>query len=138
MDSMAGPIDPYDDPADSPNVRIVKRVYATLREEGVEAAVERLLSQAHADFELRPYVGAGRVLRGAEEVREFFRAQLAAGTILTLRPASFEEQRDQVVVQGSVRVARATGGFAESQIKWTYRFREGRLEEAYWSPRQGS
>jgi ketosteroid isomerase-like protein len=138
MASVAGPIDPHDDAADSPNVRIVKQVYDTLEEEGVEAGIEVMLSQAHPDFEFRPYLGAGRVLRGAEEVRAFFREQLAAGTSLTLRPASFEESGDEVVVQGSVRVVRPTGGFSESQITWTYRFRDGLLQEAHWSPRQGS
>jgi ketosteroid isomerase-like protein len=136
--AMAGPIDPYDDPADSHNLRVVKQVYDTIQEEGVEAGVERLLSEAHPDFEFRPYVAAGRVLRGADEVRAFFREQLEAGTSLTLRPASFEEHEDEVVVNGSVRVARPEGGFSESQITWTYRFREGRLAEAHWSPRQGS
>jgi ketosteroid isomerase-like protein len=137
MDSMAGPIDPHDDPADSHNVRIVKQVYDTLQEEGVEAGIERMLSEAHTDFEFRPYLAADRVLRGAEEVRAFFREQLATGTTLTLRPSSFEGAGDEVVVQGSVRVVRPAGGFSESQITWTYCFRDGRLAEAHWSPRQG-
>jgi hypothetical protein len=131
---MAGPIDP----PDSHNVRVVKQVYDTLQDEGVEAGIELMLSEAHDDFEFRPYVAAGQVLRGAEEVRAFFHEQLAAGTTLTLRPASFEEHDDEVVVKGSVRVARPGEGFSESQITWTYRFREGRLQEAHWSPRQGS
>jgi ketosteroid isomerase-like protein len=136
--AMAGPIDPHDDPADSHNLRVVKQVYDTIQEQGVEAGIERMLSEAHEDFEFRPYVAAGRVLRGAGEVRAFFREQREAGTTLALRPASFEEHGDEVVVQGSVRVTRPGGGFSESQITWTYRFREGRLEEAHWSPRQGS
>ena len=134
---MAGPIDPSDS-ADSHNVRVVKQVYDALKEDGVEAAVERMLSEAHADFEFRPYVAGGQVLRGAEEVRAFFHDQLAAGITLTLRPASFEEHENEVVVKGSVRVARPASGLSESQITWTYRFREGRLAEAHWSPRQGS
>jgi ketosteroid isomerase-like protein len=138
MHAMAGPIDPLDDPADPPNVRVVKQIYDTLEEEGVEAGIDRMLSHAHPDFEFRPYVAGGRALRGADEVRAFFRKQLEAGTTLTLRPSSFEEHGDTVVVRGSLRVARPGGGLAESQITWTYRFREGRLAEAYWSPRQGS
>jgi hypothetical protein len=138
MDSMAGPVEPHEDPADSRNVRVVKEIYDVAAEEGVEAGVERMLGHAHAHFEFRPYLAAGRVLRGAEEVRAFFREQLAAGTTLTLRPATFEEADDEVVVQGSVRVARPAAGFSESQITWTYRFRKGRLVEAHWSPRQGS
>jgi hypothetical protein len=135
---MAGPIDQYDDPADSHNLRVVKQVYDTLQEQGVEAGIERMLSEAHEDFEFRPYVAAGRVLRGAGEVRAFFREQLEAGTTVRLRPASFEDHDGEVVVQGSLRVTRSEGGFSESQITWTYRFREGRLVEAHWSPRQAS
>lgn len=134
MDSVAGPHEPPH--ADSHNVSVVKEVYDTLQEEGVEAGIERMLAQAHPDFEFSPYLGAGRVLRGADEVRAFFREQLAAGTSVTLRPASFEEASDEVVVKGSVRVVRPAGGFSESQITWTYRFREGRLAAAHWSPRQ--
>jgi hypothetical protein len=33
---------------------------------------------------------------------------------------------------------RPTGGFAESQISWTYRFRDGRLQEARGGPRRAA
>jgi mutator family transposase len=84
-------------------------------EDGVEAAVERLLSHAHAYIELVPYVGNGRVLHGADEIRAFFREQAASGTDLTVWPTSFEERGDDVIVNGSLRVTRPSGGFAESQ-----------------------
>jgi hypothetical protein len=38
-------------------------------------------------------------------------------------------------VHGSLRVVRPTAGFAESQVTWTYRFRDGLLQEAGWGPR---
>jgi len=41
-----------------------------------------------------------------------------------------------VIVNGTMRVARPGGGFSESQISWTYRFHDGRLAEASWSPRR--
>jgi hypothetical protein len=41
-----------------------------------------------------------------------------------------------VIVNGTMRVARPGGGFSESQISWTYRFDDGRLAEASWSPRR--
>ena len=104
----------------------------------MEAGVERLLSRAHEHTEFRPYSAAGRVLRGPEQVRTFFSEQLAAGTAMMLRPASFEECGDEVVVNGSLRVVRPAGGFSESQIRWIYRFRDGRLEEASWSPRDAA
>jgi hypothetical protein len=123
---------------DSPNVHVLKEALEALRERGLEAGIESLLIHAHADFEFSPYLAAGRVLRGADEVRAFFREQHAAGTALTLRATSFEEHGDEVVVNGSVRVGRPSGGFSESQITWTYRFRDGLLEEAHWAPRQAA
>jgi ketosteroid isomerase-like protein len=137
MDSMAGPVEPRNGDADSLNVLVVKRAFDALEEEGLEAAVESLLSHAHPDVEFRPFVAGGRVLRGPDEVRAFFREQLADGTALSPKPMSFEERGDDVVVNGSLRVVRPTGGFAESQISWTYRFRDGLLQEAGWGPRSG-
>jgi hypothetical protein len=119
-------------------VHVLKEAFEALREQGLEAGIESLLIHAHADFEFSPYLAAGRVLRGADEVRAFFREQHAAGTSVMMRAASFEEEGDEVLVNGSVRVLRAQGGFAESQISWTYRFRDGLLEAAHWAPRQAA
>jgi ketosteroid isomerase-like protein len=138
MNSMAGPVEPQPDLADSPNLRVVKDALELLDEGSLEAAVEHLLSHAHADVEFCPYVGQGRVLRGPDEVRTFFRGQVEAGTSLVLRPSSFEDCGNEVVVNGSLRVMRSSGGFAESQLSWTYRFRDGRLQEARWGPRRAA
>ena len=138
MDSMAGPVEPGLDHADSPNVRVVKDTFDVLSEGGLEAAIEHLLSHSHDDVEFAPYVGAGVVLRGPDEVRAFYRGQIEAGTVLTARPSSIEESGDEVFVNGSLRVLRSTGGFAESQISWTYRFRDGRLQEARGGPRRAA
>jgi ketosteroid isomerase-like protein len=138
MDSMAGPVEPGLDRADSPNVQVVKETFEVLGEGGVEAAVEHLLRHSHDDVELAPYVGAGVVLRGPDEVRAFFRGQIEAGTVMTARPTSIEECGDEVVVNGSLRVVRSAGGFAESQISWTYRFRDGLLQEARGGPRRAA
>jgi ketosteroid isomerase-like protein len=138
MDSVAGPVEPGLDRADSPNVRIVKGAFEALDESGLEAAIEHLLNHAYADVEFHPYVGAGRVLRGPDEVRAFYRGQIEAGTVYTARPSSIEECGDEVVVNGSLRVLRSTGGFAESQITWTYRFRDGRLQGVRGGPRQAA
>ena len=136
MDSMAGPVEPGLEHADSPNVRIVKGAFEVLDEGGLEAAVEHLLSHAHPDVQFSPYIAGGQVLHGPAEVRAFYRAQIETGTALVPRPLTFEECGDDVVVDGSLRVVRATGGFAESQISWTYRFRDGRLQEARGGPRR--
>jgi ketosteroid isomerase-like protein len=138
MDSMAGPVEPGLDHADSLNVRVVKDTFEVLSEGGMEAAIEHLLTHSHDDVEFAPYVGAGLVLRGRDEVRAFYRGQVESGTVMTARPTSIEECGDEVVVNGSLRIVRATGGFAESQISWTYRFRDGRLQEARGGPRRAA
>lgn len=135
MDSVAGPIALHTQAADSPNMRVVKEAFRAFTEDGVEAGVEALLRHAHRRTEFRPYSAAGDVLRGPDEVRAFFRERMAEGQQMTLRPASFEEAGDEVAVNGSLRMVRPGGGFSESQIRWTYRFRAGVLEEARWGPR---
>jgi ketosteroid isomerase-like protein len=138
MDSMAGPVEQGLEYADSPKVRIVKGAFEALDEGGLEAAVEHLLSHAHADVEFSPYVAAGQVLRGADEVRAFYRVQIDSGTVYMARLSSIEESADSVVANGSLRVLQSTGGFAESQISWTYRFRDGLIQTAGGGPRQAA
>ena len=57
---------------------------------------------------------------------------------MSLNPTSFHEDGDEVVVHGSIRVARPTGGFSEAQISWIYRFRDRAAGGAGWSPRQST
>jgi ketosteroid isomerase-like protein len=117
---------------------LVKEAFRASTEDGVEAGMERLLSRAHEATEFRPYVAEGRVLRGPDEVRAFFSRQRSEGRSLTATPSTFEERGDEIVVIGSLRVARPAGGFAEAQVKWIYRFRDGRLDEASWVPANGA
>ncbi len=133
---MAGPVEPRADLADSPNLRVVMDAFERLDEDGLAAAIEHMLDHARADVEFLPYVGAGKVLRGPDQVRAFYRGQLEAGMSLVARPSSYEDRGDEVFVNGSLRVVQPTGGFAERQLSWTYRFREGRLQEARWGPRR--
>jgi ketosteroid isomerase-like protein len=136
MDSLLGRAAPRPGETDSPNLQVIKEVYRAVVEEGVEAGVESLVAHAHADFQFRPYTSGDRVLRGPDEILAFFRDRLAEGTSMTIRPHSFQELGDEVVVDGAIRLARPGGGFAETQLSWTYRFRDGRLTEAHWGPRQ--
>lgn len=79
------------------------------------------------------------MLRGCDEVRRYYAEAIEAGTDMKLKPTSFHEcGDDEVVVHGSIRVARPTGGFSEAQISWTYTFRDGRLAAAGWGPRQAA
>lgn len=136
MDSLAAPAAPKNGRADSPNLELIKDAFRTSVDDGFEAGLEALLRVAHADCEFRPYIASDRVLRGHDEIRRYYGEAIAAGTQMRLNPTAFHDEGDEVVVDGSIRVARPTGGFSESQIRWVYRFREGRLAEAGWSPRQ--
>jgi len=134
MDSHStnGPVNGH---VDSANLESIKAAFRITVDEGFVAGLEALLAIAHEDCEFRPYT-ADRVLHGHEEIREFYRQAAEEGTDMRLRAARFREVGDRVVVDGSMRVVRPSGGFSESQISWTYRFRAGRLAEAGWGPRR--
>jgi len=136
MKSLAARPAPQNGVAESPNLQAIKQAFRASTDEGFEAGLEALLSQAHEDCEFRPYIADGRVLRGHDEVRRYYGEAIAAGSQMRLNPTSFHESGDEIVVHGSIRVARPSGGFAETQISWTYRFRDGRLAAAGWSPRR--
>jgi ketosteroid isomerase-like protein len=120
---------------DSPNLESIKAAFRVSSDDGFVAGLEALLAIAHEDCEFRPYA-ADRVLHGHDEIRGFYRAAADSGTDMKLRAARFWEEGDSVVVDGTMRVVRPSGGFSESQISWTYRFRDGRLAEAGWGPRR--
>ena len=119
---------------DSPNLRQVKDWWQVFENDGLLAGLELMLANAHEDIELRPFVGDGRVFRGADEIREFMRTEIAGGATLSGTPWNFEEIGDEVVVSGSLRVQRRDGSIADSQLRWTYTFRDGRLAEASSGP----
>lgn len=120
---------------DSANLCVIKEAFRAFTEEGVEAGVDSLLARAHEDAIFAPYAAGGQELRGRDEARAFFREGMAAGGSMIVRAQTFEEQGDEVVVSGSIRLVHAAGGFAESQVRWTYRFRDGLVAEARWGPR---
>jgi ketosteroid isomerase-like protein len=115
----------------------IKAAFRVTVDEGFVAGLEALLAIAHEDCQFRPYA-ADRVLHGHDEIRGFYRAAADSGTDMKLRAARFREEGDSVVVDGTMRVVRPAGGFSESQISWTYRFRDGRLAEAGWGPRRSN
>ena len=121
--------------ADSANVRSIKEAFRAFTDGGASSGVEALLRISHDNCRFRLPSAGERVLQGADEVRAFFSQAATAGTSVSVRPRSFEEHGEEVVVSGSMRVLRASGGFAESQIRWIYRFRDGLVEDADWSPR---
>jgi ketosteroid isomerase-like protein len=127
---------PENDTSASPNLQVIKEAFRASVDDGFEAGLEALLRHARADCEFRPYIASDRVLRGHDEVRRYYREAIAAGNHMRLHPTGFHEAGDEVVVDGSIRVARPSGGFSESQISWTYRFRDGLLAAAGWGPRR--
>lgn len=123
---------------ESANLRAVKVVFDALTESGVAAGAEELLRYSHPDCVYRLYMAGERELHGRQEAREYFSEALASGASMSVRARKFEEQGDEVLVSGSVRLQRPSGGFAESQISWTFRFRDGLVDAATWGPRSPS
>jgi ketosteroid isomerase-like protein len=133
MDSLATA-----ESTESTNLRTIKDAFDISGRQGFMAGLEILLATAHEDCEFRPYIASGHVVRGHDAIRGFYRAAIKAGTDMRMRAISFQEVGNLVVVYGSMRVGRPSGGFSESQITWTYRFRDGLLAEVSWSPRRST
>jgi len=130
----------------TPDLAAIQRVYDRTAADGAFAGVEDLLTFCHEDIEMRPYAGAGpssagggqqAVLRGPDEIREFFRTSIESGFKPQPRAKSFHVVGDSVVVRGSIRLTRPDGSFAETKVSWTYHFRDGLVDEMSWEPRAG-
>jgi ketosteroid isomerase-like protein len=138
MDSLAARTEPRDGHSDSSNLKMIRAAFEVSVQQGFIPGLEALLEHAHEDCEFRPYIASGHIIRGHDEIRSYYRTAVAEGTDMKLRPTSFHEEGDTVIVNGSMRVGRPSGGFSESQISWTYKFRGGLLAEASWSPRRNT
>jgi hypothetical protein len=130
----------------TPDLAAIQRVYDRIAADGVLAGIEDLLTTCHEDVEMRPYaavgpssVGGGQqeLLRGQEEIREFFRTSIESGFKPQPRAKALEVVGDSVVVRGSIRLTRPDGSFAETKLSWTYHFRGGLVDEISWEPRAG-
>ena len=119
------------------NVETVKEVYRSMQEDGLRLGGEYLAEHVCEDVSVRLYTTKDRVLRGRDEVRSFFADAERAGTSVVLRPREFLDQGDLITVVGSARVQRSEGGFAETQVRWTWQFRDGLISAANWEPRAG-
>ncbi len=106
----------------SSNVDAVRSLWHVFEHGGADA----MSPYVHPDSEWRPASADGRVLRGAEEVREHFRSLAAAGVQIRARLDEFEDFGDTVLVRGALRVERF-GALSESTMIWTYRFRDGQV-----------
>ena len=132
--------------APTPDLARIRRVYERSAAEGTLAGIEELLAFCHEDVEFRPYAGTGpssfgagrhELLQGREAIRDFFQTSLQSGYRPQPRARSFEVKADSVIVRGSMRLTRPDGSFAETKLSWTYRFRDGLVDEVGWEPRAG-
>lgn len=130
----------------TPDLAAIQRVYDRIASDGALAGIEELLTFTHEDIEMRPYVAAGPgspgggqqgVLRGPDEIREFFRTSIESGYKPQLRAKAFQVAGESVVVRGSIRLIRPDGSFAETKLSWTYHFRDGLVDDVGWEPRAG-
>ena len=93
-----------------------------------------MLAICEENAEFRFYATEGRVLRGADELRAFYREELASGTSVRAAPYHYGEEGDMVTVFGWVRVLREGGSLADAQVRWTYKFREGKITAVEYGP----
>jgi ketosteroid isomerase-like protein len=121
----------------TPDLAAIQRVYDRIAAEGAVAGIEELLTFCHEDVEMRPYAGQGELLRGHDQIREFFRTSIESGFRPQLRAKAFQVSGDSVVVRGSIRLIRPDGSFAETNISWNYHFRDGLVDDVSWEPRAG-
>jgi ketosteroid isomerase-like protein len=138
VDSLVAHTKPREGSSESSNLRMIRAAFDVSVGQGFMAGLEALLENAREDCEFSPYIASGHIISGHDAIRAFYRSAVSAGTDMRLRGSTFHEEGDTVIVNGSMRVGRPSGGFAESQISWTYKFRDGQLAEASWRPRRAS
>jgi ketosteroid isomerase-like protein len=122
----------------SSELDVVERAWAAYETGGPLASLEVVIAHAHEDIEARPYSGEGAVLHGAAEVRAFFERALAEGTEIRARVTSVEPSPDDphtIISLGAIRVVHPDGSFAETQLRWSHHFRDGRIDLMAWEPR---
>jgi ketosteroid isomerase-like protein len=107
------------------NLAVVRALWAGFRSGGVE----QLIQLVGDEVEWQPLGGEGAVLRGAEQLRDYFSRMSSAGEALDAIPRSYRAVGDLVLVSGTLRV-RGPEGLDERTAHWIYRFKDGRLASA--------
>jgi ketosteroid isomerase-like protein len=132
--------------AAGPNLAAIQKVWEIFEASGPMAATKELVSICHENVELHSYIARGvappgeregELIRGRDEILAFFDKTIEEGVSIKARARAFEVEGDSVIVRGSARVVRPDGSFAETKLRWTYRFRDGLIEEISWQPRAG-
>jgi ketosteroid isomerase-like protein len=103
----------------------VKDLWTTWERQGLEA----MLALVPDDVEWSPLSGGGVVLRGTDEVRDFWARQESEGHREQAVAYRFDEEGDCVLVSGSLRQF-APHGWSDSQPLWGFFFRDGLLRRA--------
>jgi hypothetical protein len=129
-----------------PNLASIQNVWRLYESSEMLPATEELMRISHDDVEVRSYTAHAAaspgqrdvdVMRGSEEILAFYRKADEDGISIKARARSFELEGDSVVVRGTVRVVRPDGSFAESKLRFSYRFRDGLVDEISWQSRPG-
>jgi hypothetical protein len=119
---------------DSPNLQAIKDLWRVYEQDGHDAGVDAMLAICEKNAEFSFYATEGRVLHGADELRTFYREEAASGTSVRAAPYHYGEDGDMVTVFGWVRVLREGGSLADAQVRWTYKFKEGKIRAVEYGP----
>jgi SnoaL-like protein len=102
------------------SLEAVRELWRTYREQGAEAAITLL------DPQVEFVDHAGRVFRGHEGVRQFFREFEQRGEVFLASPYSFEPRELDVIVIGHRRI-RTEDGIRGDYLFFVHSFRDGRV-----------
>jgi ketosteroid isomerase-like protein len=112
---------------ESGKLAVVRQIWDEWATGGPAAAAAVLFAHSDEDIELRAGIGGvEQRVRGHEQIRSALPESPLR--ILGAKPYSFSEEGDDVIVSAWVRM-RENGGYVDAQVRWRYRFREGRIVE---------
>ena len=108
---------------DSPRVQLIRRLFELMETDSLSRALEELLAHCAADVVFEPHAAQGEVIRGQDELREFWERFESNGRQMRAGAYSVTEEGDSVVVSGWVRTIN-DGRLADTQSRWVYRFND--------------
>ena len=118
----------------SQNLAAVKDLWRVYERQGHDAGIDALLAIAHPDAEFRFFATEGKVLRGGDELRDFYRNGRTEGVSVKAAAYDYSDDGDTISVSGWVRVNRDGGSLADAQVRWIYEFEGGRVRRMTYAP----
>jgi ketosteroid isomerase-like protein len=100
----------------------VRRLWEAFAHGGIDEVVELV----DDGVEWRPYGAGGRVLHGAEDLRDYMERRAAQGDRIEAEVYSYEEYGECVLASGHLRI-RTSEGMTDTQLHWLYTFAGDRL-----------